>query len=123
MQLVDNKLYSANLPRFHAVGDADAIGELFERHYEGADRNFARRRSGGGDTLSGRARNWNGARLVSRLAGSSASERLLALMLAAFVVTASPALLTTVRATVSLSLQILLQAGHFGLVAFQIFGR
>jgi hypothetical protein len=44
-------------------------------------------------------------------------------MLAAFVLAASPALVATLRSTVSLSFQILLQAGHVGLVAFQIFGR
>ncbi|HXM14094.1 MAG TPA: hypothetical protein VN933_02555 [Candidatus Eremiobacteraceae bacterium] len=61
--------------------------------------------------------------LISRLKRTSASDRLLAMVLVAFVVTASPALLETVRSTVSLSLQILLQAGHAGLIAFQIFGR
>ncbi len=61
--------------------------------------------------------------LISLAQATSASERLLALVLAAFVVTASPALVATVRSTVSLSLQILLQAGHVGLIAFQIFGR
>jgi len=111
------------MPRFHAAGDAGTIGEFTERRNVVAGWNFGRRRIGGGDTRAGRTRNWNGVRLLSRLAGSSASERLLALMLAAFVATASPAMLATVRATVSLSLQILLQAGHFGLVAFQIFGR
>jgi hypothetical protein len=45
------------------------------------------------------------------------------MLLAAFVVTASPALLATVRSAVSLSFQILLEAGHAGLIAFQIFGR
>jgi hypothetical protein len=58
-----------------------------------------------------------------RGSSGSASDRLLAMVLVAFVVTASPALLETVRSTVSLSLQILLQAGHAGLIAFQIFGR
>src|SRR5262249_43945270 len=82
MQLVDSKLYSANMPRFHAGGDADVVGELTERR--------------------------EGTRLLSRLAGSRASERLLAVMLTAFVVTASPAMLATVRSTVSLSFQILL---------------
>jgi hypothetical protein len=60
---------------------------------------------------------------TSWLKETNASERLLALMLAGFLVTASPALLGTVRSAVSLALQILLQAGHFGLVAFQIFSR
>jgi hypothetical protein len=60
---------------------------------------------------------------ISWLRETNASERLLALMLAAFLVAASPALLGTVRSAVSLALQILLQAGHFGLVAFQIFSR
>jgi hypothetical protein len=32
-------------------------------------------------------------------------------------------LLNTVRSVVSVALQILLEAGHAGLIAFQIFGR
>lgn len=61
--------------------------------------------------------------ILSRFKGISASERLLALMLTALLVAASPAPLGTVRSAVSLALQILLEAGHFGLIAFQIFGR
>jgi hypothetical protein len=45
------------------------------------------------------------------------------MMLAAFVVAASPALLGTIRSAVALALQILLEVGHFGFIAFQIFGR
>jgi hypothetical protein len=61
--------------------------------------------------------------LISRLQGTSASARLLVMMLAAFVVAASPALLGTIRSAVALALQILLEVGHFGFIAFQIFGR
>jgi hypothetical protein len=57
------------------------------------------------------------------LKGTSASGRLLALLIAGLLVAASPALLNTVFSVVSLSFQILLQAGHAGLIAFQIFGR
>jgi hypothetical protein len=60
---------------------------------------------------------------ISRLKATSASRRVLVLLLAALVVTASPALLATIRSTVLLSLEILLQAGHAGFIAFQIFGR
>jgi hypothetical protein len=103
MQLVDSKLYIANAP---------ALG-------------FDRQRRVLGDESSpfGGANARTRGNLISRLKRSSASERLLALMLAAFVAAASPALLETVRSTVSLSLQILLQVGHAGLIAFQIFGR
>ncbi len=61
--------------------------------------------------------------LISRLKATSASARLLALIMAALLVAGSPALLATVCSTVSLSFQILLQAGHVGLIAFQIFAR
>jgi hypothetical protein len=104
MQLVDGKLYIANAPVFGSDRQRFALGD--------ADSRF-----GSASSRTGRAD------LVSRLKRSSASERLLALMLAAFVAAASPALLETVRSTVSLSLQILLQVGHAGFVAFQIFGR
>lgn len=60
---------------------------------------------------------------ISRLKGTTASERLLALLLSGWLVAASPALLNTVRSVVSVALQILLEAGHAGLIAFQIFGR
>ncbi len=103
MQLVDSKLYSANRTEFRSTGIAPIAGP------------------GYGSMGRGNGRNDLG--LILRLKRSSASERLLALTLAEFVVTASPALLATVRSTVSLSLQILLQAGHAGLIAFQIFGR
>ncbi|MBV9884997.1 MAG: hypothetical protein JO119_00465 [Acidobacteria bacterium] len=89
MQLVDSKLYIANLPALQVV----------------------QRRA---------ASNLN---LISRLKAASASTRLLALMLAALLVAASPALLGTIRSAVALALQILLQVGHFGFIAFQIFGR
>jgi hypothetical protein len=65
----------------------------------------------------------SGGRLVSRLQATSASQRVLALVLVAFALTCSPALMTTLRSTVYLSFQILFEAGHAGLIAFQIFGR
>ena len=104
MQLVDSKLYIANAPAFGSDRQRFALGDLGSRF------GSARSRTGRGN-------------LISRLKRSSASERLLALMLAAFVAAASPVLLETVRSTVSLSLQILLQVGHAGFIAFQIFGR
>jgi hypothetical protein len=60
---------------------------------------------------------------LSRLKATSASGRMLALLIAGLLVAASPVLLNTVFSVVSLSFQILLQAGHAGLIAFQIFGR
>ena len=60
---------------------------------------------------------------ISRLKETTASERLLALLLSGLLVAASPALLNTVRSVVSVASQILLEAGHAGLIAFQIFGR
>jgi hypothetical protein len=62
-------------------------------------------------------------RSISWLRGTSASGRLLALLIAGLLVAASPALLNTVFSVVSLALRILLEAGHAGLIAFQIFGR
>ena len=111
MQPVDSKLYSANMAAFSS-SDNEAMADRRwsanrERSYDGAGRTHVR----------------TGSNLISRLARTSASERLLALLLAAFVVTASPVLLATVTSTVSLSLQILLQVGHAGFIAFQIFGR
>ena len=91
MQLVDSKLYIANLGTLPVA------------------RKGATEKPGAG--------------FVSRLKRTSASERLLAILLAALLVAASPALFSTVRSAVSLALQILLEAGHFGLIAFQIFGR
>jgi hypothetical protein len=103
MQLVDSKLYIANAttfgsaPRRHGVGNGGSqIGGV----------NCHRRRV-----------------LMAWLRGTSASERLLGMMLAGFIVAASPALVATVRSTVALSLQILSQVGHAGFIAFQIFGR
>ena len=91
MQLVDSKLYIANMPSLQAPRDASATSQ-----------------SGS---------------FVSRIKATSASARLLVLMLAALVVAASPALIATVRSTVAVAFQIFVQAGHFGLIAFQIFGR
>ena len=91
MQLVDSKLYIANLPALQ----------------------IAQRRASAGSRRN----------LIAQLKSAGASARLLALMLAAFVVAASPVLLGTIRSAVTLALQILLEAGHFGFIAFQIFGR
>ena len=91
MQLVDSKLYIANL------------GTL----------PVARKRATAQRTAD----------FFPRLKSFTASERLLALLLSAILLTTSPALLSTIRSAVSLGLQILLEAGHFGLIAFQIFGR
>lgn len=60
---------------------------------------------------------------ISRLKATNASERLLALTLVGLLVAASPVLLDTVRSVVSLALQIFIEAGRAGLIAFQIFGR
>ena len=93
MQLVDSKLYLANMPAqpFARLGSRSSGGVL--------------------------------GKVISRLKGTSASGRLLALLIAGLLVAGSPALLSTVYSVVSLALQILLQAGHVGLIAFQIFGR
>ncbi|HEY2819802.1 MAG TPA: hypothetical protein VGJ06_02070 [Candidatus Acidoferrum sp.] len=97
MQLVDSKLYIANMS---ALGIARSRGN--SNHGYGSGQL--------GD-------------IVSRVAATSASQRLLALLLTALLVAAGPALLNTVLSAVSLTLQILLQAGNFGFIAFQIFGR
>jgi len=115
MQLVDRKLYGANIPALRADRRHIAAGDRFARRCAGGD-GFSQRRSGV-------IRFGNEGGILSRLRATSASERLLALMLAALVIAASPALLSTVQSAVSLALQILLEAGHFGLIAFQIFGR
>ena len=121
MQLVDSKLYSANVAPFgssNIEATADGFwGANLEQSYDATERQQLSVRS------IGRRKIRNGGGLIACVKASSASERLLALLLAAFVVTASPALLATVRSTVSLSFQILLQAGHVGLIALQIFGR
>ena len=103
MQPVDSRLYVANMTAFGAAPRHQAVGNGVSR-------------IGGAN-----GQRWRG--LISWLRSTSASERLLALLLAAFVVAVSPSLVATVRSTVSLSFQILLQAGHAGLIAFQIFGR
>ena len=64
-----------------------------------------------------------GCNLISRLRATNATERLLALTIAAFILTVAPPLLETVRTTITIALQILFQIGHLGFVAFQIFGR
>src|SRR5579862_2777744 len=103
MQLVDSKLYVTNLTAL------------------GAQRR--RLASRGTDLRFGGAHGDASAALLSWLKATSASARLLAMMLAAFVVAASPALLGTIRSALTLALQILLEVGHFGFIAFQIFGR
>jgi hypothetical protein len=106
MQLVDSKLYMANMPALEVPSfDVPTLG------------------AGRPRLVGGRRGIRNRCNLISLLKATSASARLLALMLTALVIAASPALLATVRSTVSLSLQILLQAGHFGFVALEIFGR
>lgn len=100
MQLVDSKLYIANMQGL----DVPTLG-------------VARQ-----PLVGGRRAIRSHGNLISLLKGTSASARLLALMVAASIVVASPALLATVRSTVSLSFQILLQAGHFGYIALEIFG-
>ena len=106
MQLVDSKLYIANAPSLDVRSLNVPTFGAERRHLPGGRRDA---RTHGN--------------LISLLKATSASARLLALMMAALVVVASPALLATVRSTVSLSLEILLQAGHFGLIALEIFGR
>jgi hypothetical protein len=109
MQLVDSKLYIANVPsvsvtrREPFATRCDHLSPARAQHCRAPRPHY---------------RNF-----ISVFRGTSASARLLTLMVAALAVTASPALLATIRSTISLSLQILLQAGHLGLVAFQIFGR
>ena len=96
MQLVDSKLYLANMPAPQIAPRLRTVG------------------TGHGRTNCS---------LMPWLRATNATERLLVLMVAAFVVTASPALIETVRSTVAVAFQIFVQAGHFGLIAFQIFGR
>jgi hypothetical protein len=111
MQLVDSKLYIANMPAL----DAQTLGaQSFDVPTLGASR-----RQASGSRRDARTHG----NLISLLKATSASARLLALMVAALIVVATPALLATIGSTVSLSFQILLQAGHFGLIAFQIFAR
>jgi hypothetical protein len=121
MQLVDSKLYSANVAPFGSSDiEAAADGCWGANLEQGCDATERQPLS----LHSVRRRNIrNGHGRIAWLRATTASERVLALLLAAFFVTASPALVATVRSTVSLSFQILLQAGHVGLVAFQIFGR
>jgi hypothetical protein len=122
MQLVDSKLYGANVAAFgssdiEATADGRWAAHLEQSYDDATERQQLSVRS------IGRRKVRNGDGLIACVKASSASERVLALLLAAFVLTASPALLATVRSTVSLSFQILLQAGHVGLIAFRIFGR
>jgi hypothetical protein len=116
MQLVDSELYVANVTTIGA--------EQRRLVSDGADFrcNVAKTRRSYAAAARGRRRN-DCSNFIPWLKATSASERLLALLLAAFVLTASPALIATVRSVATLSFQILLQAGHVGFIAFQIFGR
>jgi hypothetical protein len=96
MQLVDSKIYLENMPALQIAQRSRTV-------------------------TTGHSR--KSCNLIPWLKATSATERLLVLMLAAFVLAASPALVATVRSTVSLSFQILAQAAHAGLIALQIFGR
>ena len=81
MQLVDSKLSIANAQAFGSDRQRVAVGEAG---------------SSVGDA-NGRTERSN---FFSRRNGTSAAKRLLVLLLAAFVVTVSPALLESVRSTV-----------------------
>ena len=104
MQRVDSKLHIANMSGLRPAG-------------------FSAKPERGCNPVGRAHAQTDGCNLISRLKGTSSSERVLAMLLSAFVVTASPALLATVHSTVSISLQILLQVAHVGFIAFQIFGR
>jgi hypothetical protein len=115
MQLVDSKLYIANAPTL----DVRSLGvPTFDVPFDVPMSGVECRHLAGG--RRGVQPHGN---LISLLKATSASARLLALMVAALILAASPALLSTIRSTVSLSLQILLQVGHFGSIALEIFGR
>jgi hypothetical protein len=145
MQLAESKLYIASLtpvnlapagvPSSGVVAASLAAPSIAFSGAEGAnDAPFGLGRTGfiAGcrsehklRTVGGRAsgHKQTGCNLMADLRKIGAAERLLALMLAAFVVTASPAILATVRTTVAIALQIFVQVGHLGFTAFQIFGR
>ena len=111
MQLVDSKLHIANTPAL----DVRSLGvPTFDVPMSGVE---CRHLAGGRRGVQPHGN------LISLLKATSASARLLALMVAALILAAGPALLSTIRSTVSLSLQILLQVGHFGSIALEIFGR
>ena len=121
MQLVDSKLCIANLapahvPTCNAAAANTSPFALGRTGFVAGCRSDRKLR-----TVGGRGR--TGCNLVAQLRETSAAERLLMLMLAAFVVTASPAVLSTVRTTIAIALQILVQIGHLAFIAFQIFGR
>jgi hypothetical protein len=61
--------------------------------------------------------------LATRIAHSTASQRLSVLVIGGFLLAGCPALVSTVAGVVSLSLAVLFECGHIGLVAFQLFGR
>jgi hypothetical protein len=106
MQLVDSKLYIANAQTLDVRSLGVPTFGAERRHLAGGRRGVQPHGN-----------------LISLLKATSASARLLALMVAALILAAGPALLSTIRSTVSLSLQILLQVGHFGSIALEIFGR
>ena len=55
-------------------------------------------------------------------AGVSVSQRLLVLLASGLIAVTGPVILNTVTQASLVSIHILLEFGHFGLVAFQIFG-
>ena len=98
MQLAETKPYIAGTPQFPIVRQLRVIG-------------------------GGRSRKGCSFDFMSQLKATTATERLIVLMLATLVLSASPALIATVRSTVAFGFQILVQIGHLGFTAFQIFGR
>ncbi len=61
--------------------------------------------------------------LATRLKNATASQRLSILVIGGLVGVVSPALVSTVANAASLSLSVLVEFSHIGLVAFQVFGR
>ena len=61
--------------------------------------------------------------LATRIANTTASQRLSLLMVGTMVAVAAPALASTIAGTVFFSVSILVEFSHIGLVAFQLFGR
>jgi hypothetical protein len=60
--------------------------------------------------------------LATRIASSTAWQRLSVLVVGGLLAAASPALVSTVAHVVSLSVSVLVEFSHIGLVAFQLFG-
>lgn len=61
--------------------------------------------------------------MATRLARTTASERLSILVIGGLLAVAGPTLVSTVANAASLSLSVLVEFSHIGLVAFQVFGR